>query len=131
MLYKFFGIYPEILEVMLNDEYIDDDDVILDIQPIRIDKSYAKPNRHMKPTPLIKLTLPMKLSASKSSGIRILTSVRQKIYKPSAFKPPKKFKLASNKPSISDPISCMLLTLVHSVSVNNINHVTNSFVIGK
>lgn len=97
-------------------------DFIVDIHPIIIDSSPIKSTHFMKPTSNTKPTLLVKPSPYIMEISFELIGVRRKVAIPSAFKPLGVFKIASNKPCIGDLISCILVNLVHSLSVRNIDH---------
>lgn len=106
---SFCGIDHETLASLLNDEDFGDN-VILDIQSLCIDTSPAKKPIPSKETTLFKQT---------SSGVRTFIGIRLKISTSIAFKQPKVVKETTYKPSISDPISYVMITIVlYLVSLN-------------
>lgn len=80
--------------------------VILDIQPLRIDTSPTKQPTSVKPT---------------SSGVWTFIGVKPKIFesaKSTAFKQPKLVKETTSKPSISDHVSyVMIIIMLYLVSL--------------
>lgn len=85
---RFYGIDPEALATLLNDEDI------LDIESISIDSSHVKPM---------------------STGITRFIGARPKILKPikyTAFKKPEVIKSSTYKPTMSALVSCTSLLIM-------------------